>query len=406
MANSFCSGSHLVFSVHLKKSNDFLHYLFDMVEIVLKLAKKFPSLRLAKFILFLIFVGLFSFSVTREVLIKSASNAFISVTSFVAMTILIFHLLQKTSFDLQTFLHKHKKFDILIAAFLGVLPGCGGAIMVMTLYVRGAISFSAILATLVATMGDAAFLLIAAKPKAALIILPLTYLVAIITGYTAKCFEKSIAPAFTPRSITMEDSIANNTPRVFYYLWMFLIIPGIIFGAYNAFGKSLSFEFLDHDIVPIISFAGALLSVLIWLFNPASDVQIAECKEKTSSSIVDLTCFVTVWVVVAFVSFDLIDYSTGGKIFDQISFLGPFIPLAAILVGFVPGCGPQIMITTLYIGGHIPMAAQIGNAISNDGDALFPAIAISPKVAILATLYSAIPAVIVSYLWYYFVSNL
>ena len=376
-----------------------------MVEIVLKFAKIFPSLRLAKFILFLIFIGLFSVSATRDVFIKSASSAFVSVTSFVAITIFLFHLLQKTSFDLQTFLNRHKKFDIFIAAFLGVLPGCGGAIMVMTLYVKRAISFSAILATLVATMGDAAFLLIAAKPKAALIILPLTYVVAIITGYTAKIFEKSIAPEFAPKTITIEENTINNTPKFFYYLWMILIIPGIIFGIYNAFGKSLSFVFLDYDIVTIISFSGALLSVLIWLFNPSSDVHIAECKEKTAISVADLTCFVTAWGIVAFLSFDLINYITDGKIFERISFLGPFIPLAAILVGFIPGCGPQIMITTLYVGGHIPMAAQIGNAISNDGDALFPAMAISPKAAILATLYSAIPAVIVSYAWYYFVSK-
>ena len=68
---------------------------------------------------------------------------------------------------------------------------------------------------------------------------------------------------------------------------------------------------------------------------------------------------------------------------------GPFIPLMAILIGFIPGCGPQIMITSMYVSGQIPMSAQIGNSISNDGDALFPAIAISAKAAIVATLYSA-----------------
>ena len=376
-----------------------------MVELAFKLAKIFPSLRFAKIILFLIFVGLFSIQATRDIFIQSASNAFISVTSFVAVTIFLFHFLQKTSFDLQTFLHRHKKFDILIAAFLGILPGCGGAIMVMTLYVKKAISFSAVLTTLVATMGDAAFLLIAAKPKAALIILPLAYVVAIITGYIAKIFEKSIAPEFTPRTISIEENTVNNTPKFFYYLWMILIIPGIIFGIYNAFGQSLSFIVSGYDIVTIISFAGALLSVFIWLFNPTSDVQIAECKEKTAISVTDLTCFVTAWVIVAFLTFDVINYFTGGSMFERISFLGPLVPLVAILVGFIPGCGPQILITTLYIGGHIPMSAQIGNAISNDGDALFPAIVISPKAAILATLYSGVPAVIVAYAWYYLVSK-
>ena len=53
----------------------------------------------------------------------------------------------------------------------------------------------------------------------------------------------------------------------------------------------------------------------------------------------------------------------------------------------------------MYLSGVIPLSAQLGNAISNDGDALFPAIAIHPKAALIATLYSAVPAFIVSYLY-------
>jgi hypothetical protein len=69
------------------------------------------------------------------------------------------------------------------------------------------------------------------------------------------------------------------------------------------------------------------------------------------------------------------------------------------LIGFLPGCGPQVLVTTMYLAGALPLSAQIGNAISNDGDALFPAIAIAPRVAVIATLYSAVPAVIISYGW-------
>ena len=77
--------------------------------------------------------------------------------------------------------------------------------------------------------------------------------------------------------------------------------------------------------------------------------------------------------------------------------------LIGLLIGFIPGCGPQIMITSMYVSGQIPMSAQLGNSISNDGDALFPAIAISAKAAIVATLYSAIPAIIIAYLWHYLI---
>ena len=71
-------------------------------------------------------------------------------------------------------------------------------------------------------------------------------------------------------------------------------------------------------------------------------------------------------------------------------------------VGFLPGCGPQVVVATFYLNGFIPLSAEIGNAISNDGDALFPAIALAPKAAFIATIYSAIPAIIVAYGCMYF----
>jgi hypothetical protein len=81
--------------------------------------------------------------------------------------------------------------------------------------------------------------------------------------------------------------------------------------------------------------------------------------------------------------------------------VGFLLPLIAVLVGFIPGCGPQVLVATLYINGVIPFAALIGNAISNDGDALFPAIALNPRAAAVATGYSTIPALIVAYGFYF-----
>ena len=43
------------------------------------------------------------------------------------------------------------------------------------------------------------------------------------------------------------------------------------------------------------------------------------------------------------------------------------------------------------------MSAQLGNALSNDGDALFPALALAPRAALVATAYSTIPAIMVAY---------
>ena len=50
----------------------------------------------------------------------------------------------------------------------------------------------------------------------------------------------------------------------------------------------------------------------------------------------------------------------------------------------------------------IPFSALVANAISQDGDALFPLMAIDMKAAIIATIYTTIPGVITGVLVYYF----
>ena len=106
-----------------------------------------------------------------------------------------------------------------------------------------------------------------------------------------------------------------------------------------------------------------------------------------------------------FLVFELSVYMFGLDLKNIFTGVALYTPLMAILIGFLPGCGPQVLVTTMYLSGMIPLSAQIGNAISNDGDALFPAIAIAPRVAIVATLYSAVPALLISYGWLFLVEQ-
>ena len=373
-----------------------------MTELVIKITRNVKDLKVAKIIVFLLLLGLLTHPDIKKLFFESAINAYISVTSFVAATLFIFSFLEYKKFFLQDFIKKHKKYEIPIAGFLGVLPGCGGAIIVMSLYVKRSVSFSAVLTTLIATMGDAAFLLLARDPKAALIILPLTYIVGVISGYIAKPFNDKIAPPLKKIEFK-ENRNVNNTPITFYKVWAIAVIPALILGFLNAFQVNTNISFYGFKIIENFAFCGAMYSIFLWVLNPLSDMELAISKDTGIKKVCDTTCFVTTWVVIAFVIYEILNHVSGGDIWEHIKYFGPFVPLVAILVGFIPGCGPQIMITSMYVGGNLPFAAQLGNSISNDGDALFPALAISPKTAILATIYSAIPAIIVAYLWYYLV---
>lgn len=374
-----------------------------MTELVIQLSRNFQYLRLSKIFLFICILLLLINDKTREILVNSSSDAFIAVSSFVGMTLLIFTFLEKKNFNLQKLILNNRRFEIPICSFLGAIPGCGGAIMVMSLFTRGIVSFGAVLAALISTMGDAAFLLIAVKPEAALIILPVTFIVGIISGYIAKPFTKNFLKEKINKSISISDLPKNKTSNKFYKLWFFILIPGLILGLINAFNIDANFEIFGMDVILVFSFSAALFCVLLWVLNPLTDIQMASIHENSYRRVVDTTCFVTVWVIISFVLYELINLSTNGAIFESLILFGPFLPLIAILIGFIPGCGPQIMITSMYVSGQIPMSAQIGNSISNDGDALFPAIAISAKAAIVATLYSAIPAIIIAYLWHYII---
>ena len=374
-----------------------------MTELVMQLGRKFQYLRFSKIMLFSCILTLFFFEQTREILLFSASDAYVAVSSFVGVTLIIFVFLEKRNFNLQRFIEKNKNYEIPTSAFLGVIPGCGGAIMVMSLYTRGVVSFGSVLAALIATMGDAAFLLIASKPQAALIILPITFLTGIIFGYIVKPFTKKFINKISIKKDLNKNLPKNKIPKNFYSFWLMCLIPGIILGILNAFQIEISFYIFGIDLIHSFSFILAMYCILLWVFNPLTDIQMASIHENSLRRVADTTCFVTVWVIIAFVTYELIDLSTKGIIFDSLKYFGPFIPLMAIIIGFIPGCGPQIMITSMYVSGQIPMSAQIGNSISNDGDALFPAIAISAKAAIIATLYSAIPAIFIAYLWYYLI---
>ena len=197
-----------------------------------------------------------------------------------------------------------------------------------------------------------------------------------------------------------------RTSKSLDLIWIALIIPGIFFGVLTAFQINLDLffanKFIENPITFFGFFAGSLCFIM-WILPIISGFRYTPSRsdEKIVRRTVSDTNFITGWVILAFLAYELTVHLGNfdlEAIFKSYYF---FIPLIAILIGFLPGCGPQILVTTLYLNGIIPLSAQIGNAISNDGDALFPAIALHPKAAFIATVYSGVPAIIVSYSYFF-----
>ena len=337
-----------------------------------------------------------------EVIRTSMVDAYIQVSVFVGFTLFVFIGLDSlTKFDVKHFLLKTQKFHVGISAFLGAIPGCGGAIIVVTQYIQGRISFGSLVAVLTATMGDAAFLILAVEPSTGLLIFVLGIIVGSISGYIID-FIHGINFMQTETNLKVEfEKVGKTFVSNFNYFWLFLFIPGFVMGILVAFQIEFNSSVYNSFLLLIAS-AGAILSIFMWSLNPLSDFQCSTDKTRGFlSRVVDTTNFVTTWVISGFLVFEIFMYFTSLDLKIFFDLWLPFVPLVAILFGFLPGCGPQVVVATFYLNGYIPLSAELGNAISNDGDALFPAIALAPKAAILATLYSAIPALVVAYGYFY-----
>ena len=333
---------------------------------------------------------------------QSLVDAYLQVSVFVGFTLFVFIGLDSlTKFNIEEFLEKTKKFHVPIASFLGALPGCGGAIIVVTQYIQGRISFGSLVGVLTATMGDAAFLLLAAEPSTGLLIFLIGSSVGIISGYIVDLIHGTDFLQLDSKIAIEFEKVEKTLVSKFNIFWVAIFLAGFVIGILLAFQIDID-EVLslprDISILASIGSVGAVISIFMWSLNPLSDFQCSTDRTRSYvSRVVDTTNFVSTWVICGFLVFEIFMYFTSIDLLNLFEVWLPFIPLIAILFGFLPGCGPQIVVATFYLNGYIPLSAELGNAISNDGDALFPAIALAPKAAIIATAYSAIPAIIVAY---------
>ena len=351
---------------------------------------------------------------TQEIVLQSLSDAFLQVSIFVAGTLFLYYYLVDKFPQLElTYVRRHApNLEVPISAVLGALPGCGGAIIVVTQFTKRQASFGSVVAVLTATMGDAAFLLLATRPFDGMIVLSTGLIVGSISGYIVNKIHNVdyLAPeadSIPKNQPTIQDTPIKYAGRVF---WRIVFIPSLIIALMLAF--QFDFSAISYKLNEANIFFGAICALIVvslWAFTSKGETyqeltaeDDLQNKPSRLNRVMQDTHFVTAWVVAAFVLYELTMLFLGLDLKAWFMNYAVLAPLIGLLIGLLPGCGPQIVVTTLYIQGVIPFSALIANAISNDGDALFPAIALAPKAAFMATIYSTVPAFIVGYSVYYF----
>lgn len=372
-----------------------------------------------RLILPVMLLALLTSETTRKLAVNTLSDAFWAVSAYVAFTLAIYHyvsLYVSKENKLVNLFHRSRHHQVIFAALLGALPGCGGAIIVTSQFVSGRVGFGAIVAVLTSTMGDAAFLLLASKPEIGFMVVALGVVVGCLSGWVVNLLHSDdfLRPdKNTTNNSNCSTSESSNIEQTAINLqgafWKWCLIPAIVVALLGSFQvdvnallslPTLGIEWLGAGLM--------VISMLLWsLTKEIKDYESTVAEDNKSLSSHPLqkaaqdTNFITAWVVVAFLAFELASTFADVNFASLFSHWGIWMPLAGLATGLLPGCGPQILVTSLYLSGAAPLSAQISNAISNDGDALFPMIALAPKAAFIATLYSAIPAFVVGYSFYF-----
>lgn len=382
-----------------------------------------------------------------EIIIVSMRDAFLAVTVFVAAMVLLFSWLQYiTAGRFVDKIRASTGWQPVIGALMGITPGCGGAIVMMPMYARGYVTYGTVIATLIATLGDAAFVLIGAAITDSSFIAPviavhlISFVTGILWGYLVDSMKITprnplgkFGPTFRENNITIisEDN-SEYSKDVFddlgreektgwgyfllhqgYTIWWIVTALGLFFAIMLLIWSAQDPDFsLDIDFNPLtlygfitwIGLIGTSLSIILYISqkNWIRDDTEASIGDKLYSMRETLihsaseTAFVTFWVMSAYLIFEFSMLFSGLSEADLASYGDGLIAVIfAAVIGLIPGCGPQIIAITAYTKDLISFPALVANAISQDGDALFPLLARHRVASLWATVHTTIPALIV-----------
>ena len=389
-----------------------------------------------------------------EILVISMRDAFLAVTVFVAAMVLLFSWLQYvTAGRFVVWIRENTRFQPVIGAMMGLTPGCGGAIIVMPMYARGYVTYGTVIATLIATLGDAAFVLIGAVFQDSSFLTPVivvhltSFLVGVLWGYVVDKLEVTpsaplgrFGPKFgtdeplgeeAAKAMEGENSLIEDLPREIpegwgyrvlhqgYRVWWAITAVGLClaillliwYAQDPEYSPELVWDPTTRDgIVTWVGLIGTSLSIILYIssknfFADDTEATIGDKLNSLDETLVHAaseTAFVTFWVLIAYLVFEFGMILSGISESDMSEHgSGAAAVLLAATVGLIPGCGPQIIAITAYIEGVISFPALVANAISQDGDALFPLLVRHKVASIWATIHTTLPAIIVGlvFLW-------
>ena len=300
-------------------------------------------------------------------------------------------------------LGKRRLGQVLLSAFLGIIPGCMGGFASVSLYTHGLISFGALVAMMIASSGDEAFVMLAMFPGKSLWIFMILFVVAVIVGLLVDLFryrydscrsmnvhEEDMAPAHShshSRHFGWKRVIMSSGVLMFVAALLLGMLEGeeteVMNGGFNLLSEEWMywlFAILSMMVLGMLVFAGDhFIEKHIW--------EHIICHHLPGIFMWTLGTLVLVGVLTAF--FDISTWISGNT--------GLMILLAA-LIGIIPDSGPHLVFVSLFAAGVVPLPVLMASCISQDGHASLPLLAQSRRAFLIAKGINVVVAIAVGFI--------
>lgn len=314
----------------------------------------------------------------------------LTITSFVfAMMVLVDYLNVVTAGRMNRVIKGGLLRQYVGASFLGAAPGCLGAYMNVSFYARGLISFGALAGGMIATSGDASFVMLAAFPGKAILLFFILFVIGILA-----------APAI------------DRLTRVFKIKVSECCAGEVVHNAADCRASSIREVFLQLKNISFVRFLLILLAA-VFLYGFASGAIGHEewgWIRVTFVIVISITLFIILTVPDHYLEahiwghiakkhlWKIFLWSLGALLVVKVG-IQPLVPdafagirmvwlLAAALIGLIPDSGPQIIFTVMFAEGMIPFSVLLTSSIVQDGHGVLPLLSYSVRDSLLLKAFS------------------
>ncbi len=329
-------------------------------------------------------------------------------------------------------IHKFKNrpfAQILLATLLGLLPGCLGTYAVVSMYIHGSLTFGALIANLIATFGDEAFIMISLIPFETLILAGILFVIAILSGIAVNFFskKKSTHDAQKEHIVIHTEEISKEKftfssvlQQLRHITWQRAVIIGAlsVFTMITVIGEAHGHPEMhaheaeaehpehEHENLPAQDPHNNEMSHLLQLIFVVASIgglfiALASPDHFLSEHIwghIIKKHFLRIflWTFGAFFVLHLLnEYLDVTTWISENQRFHYVLLLIAVLVGLIPESGPHIIFLTLYTTGMAPFSILLASSIVQDGHGAIPLLAETRRGFIRAKAINAFIALLV-----------